>query len=149
MSLLTLPLRKDAYLVGALGEFVTEARGSGAVRSSRAREGEYLAGEAIDAIDLHVAALEALHSEGAQMDAAEWTEHETRLNGGLSRLIREAQALLSQTDLSEQPRERLRKHLEKVEYEVRWSVGEAADAPAFEQMVAESERAYAAGGWDE
>ncbi len=153
MSLLTLPLHKEDYLQRALADFLSETAASPSAHRHTQLEGEYLVRELMDALDLHVAALDALHAAAADMSEDEWTQHETRLEQGLRDLLQQARSLLSREALSLKGSDRLRQRVHDVEYNVFWSVSDYADTPAFQKMVEESQRAYAAeweeGGWDE
>jgi len=142
MSLLTLPLRKDEYLRSAVGEFISE-RGATSVAAVD-REGSYLVRDMLDALDMHIAALDELHGMAATIEAAEWEENEKRLLAGLRDSIALSRQLAGLVHSSE-----LRERADEIEQETFWSVSDYADTPKFEAMVKESERAYAAGEWEE
>lgn len=149
MSLLTLPLHKENYLQRALADFLSETAAAPSVQHHTQLEGEYLIRELMDALDLHVAALDTLHASIADMSAEEWAQHEARLEQGLRDLLQQAKALFSRDDLSLKGSDQLRQRVQDVEYNIFWSVGDYADTSAFQKMVEESQRAYAAGEWEE
>jgi len=149
MSLLTLPLQKDEYLGHALTDFLAGPPASRLGRSHHAREGEYLVRELVDGIDLHVAGLETLHERADEMTDDEWSRHQQRLQRSLLAVIDKARQVLGREDLRLVGTDRLHQRIRDVEHDVLWSVSDEADTPAFARMAAESERAYAAGEWDE
>jgi hypothetical protein len=149
MSLLTLPLHKAGYLQQALADFLGQPPLPSASPGAAQLEGEYLVRELLDALELHVSALEALHAAAADMPAAEWAEHDTRLDRALRSVLGQAKALVAREDLRLKDVDRLRERLHEVEYGVLWSVADSAETPAFRIMVEESQRAYAGGEWEE